>query len=180
MLLPLRRYADFQGRSRRSEYWLWVLFKFLLGAGLTLLGGLVGLSGSIMGVGIFVLLRFAMFCVIVVPDMAVSVRRMHDINRSGWWILFPYAVTLVASIIYLTIAGGSFIAEVQSFVALSQTADPQLFINGLIALMASMLWVFVPALLAKIVTLVFRCTPGTHGPNRFGADPRDPANIGVF
>jgi uncharacterized membrane protein YhaH (DUF805 family) len=180
MFLPLRRYADFDGRSRRSEYWLWVLFKFLLGAALTLVSGVVGLGGHVVGIGLFVLLRFVIFCAIVVPDIAVSVRRMHDINRTGWWILFPYGVALVASILYLSLAGGSFMAEVQTLVAVSQTQDPQLYLSGLAALIVSMMWIFVPTLLAKLVTLVFRCLPGTHGPNRFGPDPRAGGPVEVF
>jgi uncharacterized membrane protein YhaH (DUF805 family) len=172
MFLPLRRYAEFHGRSRRREYWLWVLFKFLLGACLVLLAGLMGISGHIGGVGVVALLRMLIFFAILIPDIAVSVRRMHDINRSGWWIMMPVAVGAGASALYLLVAGGSLSAEIQTLVAVSQTNDPELFLSGMTALIVPMIWVSGPILLAKIVTLVFRCTPGTHGDNRFGPDPK--------
>ena len=179
MFLPLRRYADFHGRSRRREYWLWVLFKFLLGAALVLLAGALGLSGHVGGVGVVALLRMILFFAIVIPDTAVAARRMHDIDRSGWWILMPAAVGAAASLLCLLIAGGSLMAEVQTLVAVSQTNDPELCLSGLTALIVPMIWVTGPILLAKIVTLVFRCTPGTHGGNRFGPDPKAHGHTGL-
>jgi uncharacterized membrane protein YhaH (DUF805 family) len=172
MFLPLRRYADFRGRSRRREYWLWALFKVLLGAVLVLAAGVLGLSGHIGGVGVVAFLRMLVFFAILTPDIAVSVRRMHDINRSGWWILMPAGVAAVASLLYLMVAGGSLAAELQTLVAVSQTNDPELFLSGMTALIVPMIWVTGPLLLAKIVTLAFRCSPGTHGVNRFGPDPK--------
>jgi uncharacterized membrane protein YhaH (DUF805 family) len=65
------KYATFTGRAPRSEFWwFWLLFGFV-----TLLG-----SGNLLGfVWIFIL----------IPYIAVGVRRMHDVGRSGWWLLFP-------------------------------------------------------------------------------------------
>jgi hypothetical protein len=94
MLLPYRRYFDFAGRSRRKEYWSFALFYVLVylalsvlfgsnevvrtptgfGYGSRLIGG-AGLVGSL-----FALLTF-------VPSLAVSVRRLHDQDRSGWLML---------------------------------------------------------------------------------------------
>ena len=101
MLLPLRRYADFTGRSRRKEYWMFALFLALV---YTLVGGLMfaamaplftaGASpGSLspasfpvsFWIGAVVLGVFTL--AIMVPGIAVTVRRLHDRDLSGWWYL---------------------------------------------------------------------------------------------
>ena len=70
-------YADFKGRARRKEYWMFVLFNVIVSMVLTILGGLIKCSwiGSLYSLAV------------LVPSLAVSVRRLHDTGRSGWWIL---------------------------------------------------------------------------------------------
>ncbi len=96
MTLPLRRYADFSGRSRRKEYWMFHLFNLLVAAAIWTLIGIVMLamynadaSEDVM-MTIFVPLAalhffFALF--LIVPGLAVTVRRLHDQDKSGWAIL---------------------------------------------------------------------------------------------
>ncbi|MDE2405222.1 MAG: DUF805 domain-containing protein [Sphingomonadales bacterium] len=94
MLLPYRRYAEFSGRSRRMEFWMWALFCFLVGLAIDLVFGrpvysygatafsfssTLGTTGGMLH-GLFNLVNF-------IPGLAVSVRRLHDIDRSGWWLL---------------------------------------------------------------------------------------------
>lgn len=105
MLLPLKRYADFSGRSRRKEYWMFVLFYMLVLIGLLGLffagtdvaegtgePAMGGLSSVAMGLlGLFVLGTF-------IPNIAVQVRRFHDQDKSGWMVLLgfvPYIGGLV-------------------------------------------------------------------------------------
>jgi uncharacterized membrane protein YhaH (DUF805 family) len=92
MLQPLRKYADFQGRARRSEYWLFTLFMIIVS--LVLYVPLIAFSGDmqttgqinpIAGLFLLVLCVFALGTII--PGLAVTVRRLHDTDRSGWWIL---------------------------------------------------------------------------------------------
>ena len=110
MFQPLRKYADFQGRARRSEYWLWVLFIVVVSTVLNVLGGAMG-GGAVdptnpMGAysspaGIVSLL-FSLAT--LVPSIAVGVRRLHDTNRSGWWILIgliPILGWLVLLVFYV-------------------------------------------------------------------------------
>ena len=81
--LVLRKYAVFSGRSSRTEYWMFVLCDILIAIAISVAEGLVSGSGK---PGLAVLIyKLA----VVVPFTAVYVRRLHDIGRSGWWILVP-------------------------------------------------------------------------------------------
>lgn len=88
--MPLRRYADFSGRSRRKEYWMFVLFYLLVAVVLALLGGLLGaFSGpepSMLLLTPLLLLVLALF----IPSLAVQVRRFHDQDKSGWFVLLTF------------------------------------------------------------------------------------------
>jgi uncharacterized membrane protein YhaH (DUF805 family) len=96
MLMPLKRFADFAGRSRRKEYWLWVLFVVVVLTVLTWLDIKLGLGGSATttssgsGVGFNVNLGplgIVFGLATLVPSIAVGVRRLHDLGKSGWWML---------------------------------------------------------------------------------------------
>jgi uncharacterized membrane protein YhaH (DUF805 family) len=97
MLMPLKRYADFSGRSRRKEYWLFLLFIILVSVGVGVVEAALGLAGTVGPYGAVSLL-FAI--AIIVPSIAVGVRRLHDTDRSGWWILISF-VPIVGSIVLL-------------------------------------------------------------------------------
>ena len=115
---PLRKYARLSGRASRSEYW-WYTLAIIIGSIVLAVvdGALFGSAFGGVGLfgGIFALATF-------VPSLAVSFRRMHDVNRSAWWLLI-----------------------------------------GLIPLIGT------------IVVLVWFCSRGTAGENRFGPDPLDPS-----
>ena len=83
--LAFSHYADFKGRSRRSEYWWFTLFNMIVS----------GLIGSILPslAGVWSL-------VVLIPGLALCFRRLHDTGKSGWWILINL-VPLVGSIILL-------------------------------------------------------------------------------
>ncbi|HEV2817533.1 MAG TPA: DUF805 domain-containing protein [Allosphingosinicella sp.] len=96
MLMPLRRFADFAGRSRRREYWLWVLFFVVTLSALTWLDIRLGLGGSATGSssggGVSFDVNFGPLGIVfglatLVPSLAVGVRRLHDLGKSGWWML---------------------------------------------------------------------------------------------
>ncbi len=105
MIMPLKRYADFSGRSRRQEYWMFVLFQVLVLVAMGVVIGIIGAAGSggamdtIGGIIIllFVLIYLGLF---VVPMLAVQVRRFHDQDKSGWFILLSF-VPAVGGIIML-------------------------------------------------------------------------------
>lgn len=92
MLMPLRRYADFSGRSRRKEYWMFALFNLLLILGLMLVAALLGGGGlDPRALGTPIIALFGLyFLAIIVPSIAVQVRRFHDQEKSGWFVLLNF------------------------------------------------------------------------------------------
>ncbi|HZC85316.1 MAG TPA: DUF805 domain-containing protein [Rubrobacter sp.] len=99
-LEALKKYAVFSGRSRRMEYWYFVLFNIIVSIVLGAIDGLLGTRGSGMGAG---LLSGIYGLAILIPSLAVTVRRLHDIDRSGWWILVAL-VPLIGTIVLLVFA----------------------------------------------------------------------------
>ncbi len=78
--LALSKYAQFTGRSRRSEYWYFFLVNMILSYGLQGLAMATEMS-------IFGILAAVVGLALLIPGIAVAVRRLHDIGRSGWWLL---------------------------------------------------------------------------------------------
>ena len=125
MLMPLRRYADFSGRSRRKEYWMFTLFVVIVEIVLfTWILAATAAADRQMTAMVMIpfLLVLLMIFGLIIPSLAVTVRRLHDQDKSGWYY----------------------------FIA------------------------FIP-LVGPIVLLVFMCTEGTRGANRYGPDPKDNA-----
>jgi uncharacterized membrane protein YhaH (DUF805 family) len=108
MFEPLRKYATFTGRARRTEYWLFWLFTFVVEMVVGALTG--GFSRGIeymttMSVGL--MLYLAVGLALIIPSLAVAVRRLHDTNRSGWWVLIgllPFLGALVL-LVFMVLPG---------------------------------------------------------------------------
>ena len=97
-LAALRKYSQFDGRSRRKEYWFFSLFNFLalmvltamdIGAGVFDAENGVGLLSGIYSVGVFI------------PSISVSVRRLHDTDRSGWYLLLAVIPVVGAIVLFV-------------------------------------------------------------------------------
>ena len=83
-LKVLKNYVGFSGRARRKEYWMFVLFNIIFAVVAMILDNVLGLASKEYGYGpIYGLYALAVF----LPGRAVSVRRLHDIGKSGWWLL---------------------------------------------------------------------------------------------
>ena len=171
MFMPLKRYADFSGRSRRMEFWMWQLLQVIVYIIFLMLVMVVG-GGAMMAMGDptamaaaggTVMLLFGLYGIyalaIIIPSIAVAVRRLHDTNRSGWWILAPIAPYMI------TILSGAMLAASPDMVGLF----------GIIALVSML-----AALALALVLLVFYLLEGTKGPNQYGPDPKSPTPAGVF
>ena len=85
----LYRYFDFEGRSSRAEFWHWQLFRVLLFLSLTFLESL-----SFLG------LNFIFNILLLMPEISVSIRRLHDTNRSGLWYLLTFTIIGIIPLIY--------------------------------------------------------------------------------
>ena len=85
----LKQYVDFNGRARRKEYWMFVLFNFIIAFVLGFIDGILGLQiGS--GAQAIGVLGLIYSLGVFLPGLAVSVRRLHDIGKSGWMVLIAF------------------------------------------------------------------------------------------
>jgi uncharacterized membrane protein YhaH (DUF805 family) len=80
----LNKYAVFEGRARRKEYWFFIFFNVLISMALGIIDRLMGSFDPGTGLGI---LSGIYALGVMIPGMAVSVRRLHDTGRSGWWLV---------------------------------------------------------------------------------------------
>src|SRR6185436_4072398 len=86
-------YATFSGRSSRSAYWYWVLFAFIVGVVATIID--IAIGSRIVSV--------ITSLALLLPGLAVTVRRLHDIGRSGWWVLIVL-VPFIGAIVLIVFA----------------------------------------------------------------------------
>ena len=150
----LEKYADFTGRASRPEFWWYVLalvVAFIVVGILERIGGVAHMFWYTWG-PLTLLLRLAT----IVPSLAVTARRLHDTNRSGWWVLLPLVPECLAMFMAITtagavMAGGGIGAAVGGGI-----------LTGLIGLVA---------LAGAVVLIVFCAMPGQAGDNRYGPPP---------
>lgn len=95
-LKVLKNYAEFSGRARRKEFWMFTLIHLIITYGLIILGGVLELQFLSVIAGIYILGA-------IIPNLAVSVRRLHDTGKSGWWILVSL-VPFIGGIWFLILA----------------------------------------------------------------------------
>jgi uncharacterized membrane protein YhaH (DUF805 family) len=96
----LGKYATFEGRARRKEYWFFALFNFLAIVALTVVDMAVGTFNEKAEIGLF---SGIYLLAVLVPSIAVTVRRLHDTDRSGWWILLNF-IPVIGSIVIMVFA----------------------------------------------------------------------------
>jgi uncharacterized membrane protein YhaH (DUF805 family) len=125
MLMPFRRYAEFSGRSGRKEYWMFILLNVIIGCVMGAILAVAGAGASLQdaaagnymamfgGLG---LLYLVWALAVLIPSIAVGVRRLHDRDMSGWW----YLGFIVLSIIPLV----GFIAAIAFIVIMALPGTP--------------------------------------------------------
>lgn len=136
-------YFVFRGRATRAEFWWWWLFSFavqIVGSIVDAVTGLPGILGTLLGLAL------------VIPSLSVTVRRLHDINKSGWWLLLWFVPLAIAIIITLV----SWIADLHDW-AFYGTAIAILIVFGLIIAVLFIYWIV---------------RQGDDGSNKYGQDPR--------
>jgi uncharacterized membrane protein YhaH (DUF805 family) len=77
-LMVLKNYSNFRGRARRKEYWMFMLFNIIFYIAAIILD---------VAIGTYLLFYFLYALAVLIPGLAVSVRRLHDIGKSGWMLL---------------------------------------------------------------------------------------------
>lgn len=87
----LKKYALFNGRARRKEYWYFFLFNVIIGVAISIVEITLGISA---------ILSTIYSLAVFIPSIAVSIRRLHDTNRSGWWLLLSF-VPVVGAIVLI-------------------------------------------------------------------------------
>jgi uncharacterized membrane protein YhaH (DUF805 family) len=90
----MQKYADFSGRARRTEYWMFSLFSFIFAIVAIVLDNVLGTAVEDVGYGLFYMV-FGL--AITIPSLAVLVRRLHDVGKSGWW-MFISIIPLIGGI----------------------------------------------------------------------------------
>jgi uncharacterized membrane protein YhaH (DUF805 family) len=149
---PLKKYAVFSGRAPRAEYWWYSVAYGIFGLALGFVDERVGSPI----IGVYGPLSLILTLGLLVPGLTVFVRRLHDIGRSGWWVLLNLwnYVLIVASFGNANIEG------------LFKNVNPAITL------------VLVLLMLVCIVTmLVFAITRGTEGLNAYGPDPYGPDQL---
>jgi uncharacterized membrane protein YhaH (DUF805 family) len=94
---PLQKYADFSGRAPRAEYWWFYLLIIVLYVVATIVDSILGLEGT---AGPYGLITALAMVAVLVPSIAAGVRRLHDTDRSGWWLLIAL-IPLIGAIVLL-------------------------------------------------------------------------------
>ncbi len=101
-LKVIKQYADFNGRARRKEYWMFILFNMIFSIVAMIVDNVLGITFAGIPYGpLYIFYGIAMF----IPGLAVSVRRLHDINKSGWMmfvVLIPFAGAIWLLVLYCT------------------------------------------------------------------------------
>lgn len=90
----LKNYTGFQGRARRLEYWMFMLFNFIASVIMDIIDRIVHITP-------FLAVIYAL--VVFLPSLAVTVRRLHDIGKSGWWVLIGI-IPFIGEIILIVFA----------------------------------------------------------------------------
>lgn len=96
-LKVLKNYVGFSGRARRKEYWMFTLISTLISIGLTIVDMVTGNVNATTGWG---MLSGIYALLVLLPSLAVSVRRLHDRDKSGWWLLLVL-IPLIGAIVLL-------------------------------------------------------------------------------
>ncbi len=167
-------YAQFNGRATRAEFWWWVLVSNLAIVTAAIVDAVLTVIFLALGVPFIGPLAFLLIIGVFLPSLAVAVRRLHDIGKSGWWLLAWYGIDFVDSLLF--VAG---LVLVVVFLAFGFGGD-----GGSGSGMSSTSWILLGgALLLSLVALaailavyvwalVWLVRQGQPGPNQHGPDPR--------
>jgi uncharacterized membrane protein YhaH (DUF805 family) len=148
---PLQKYADFSGRAPRAEFWWYTLAVIVAAIIAMVIERTLGFGRLFLE---YVPLTMLIVLGTFIPSLAVQVRRLHDTNKPGWWLLAMYVPYAVLLLMTPGMTGGAMAGTAPS--------GGSIAVFGLLGLVI---------LVMAIVLLVFYVLPGTRGPNNYGPDP---------
>ncbi|MFT3998023.1 MAG: DUF805 domain-containing protein [Asticcacaulis sp.] len=175
---PLIRYADFQGRASRAEYWQFTFLQLAVYVLLTLLVFGAFTSGDPMKVAASFTIGLLAFCAVslgcFLPNLAVTVRRLHDSGKSGWWLLLKLPEFLASL----------FVMQANNSVAQSLTGMRGPAVHSpdvLQSLDVPFVILSLTSIFCNLVMFVFMVWSGDAGGNRFGPNPKNSGpDVSVF
>jgi len=139
------KYADFTGRAPRAEYWWYALALMIVTILLMVVESILGIKGMVLHA--YGPLTALLVLATIVPGLAVGARRLHDTNRSAWWLLLMAPYLISAALAMRSISAGSMVG---------------LGVAGLVGILG---------FIGCIAFLVLMVLPGTPGDNRYGPNP---------
>ena len=149
---PIEKYADFTGRPPRAEFWWYFLAVIIASIVARIIDNILGMNVM----GPYGPLSLILMLGLLVPNIAVAVRRLHDTDRSGWWILLP----IVPYCLAFVLGGAAMMGGAASGSAMGMGAGMGI----------ASIFLLIGAACALLL-LVFYCLPGTPGDNRYGPNP---------
>lgn len=149
---PWKKYAQFSGRARRREYWTFFLINSLIGVLLSVLRSASGPVILLMSVG------FCFSLATFIPNWACAVRRLHDSDKSGWWMLLPIVGGVPGGVMVL-------------LAIMLRDVIPSSLVDAFIFLIRLMFIVGIGG--GSIVLLVFLLRDGTPSANKYGVNPKE-------
>lgn len=160
----IKNYATFSGRARRKEFWMFFLFNLIFTFVISFIGNLINFTYLSTIYSIFIFL----------PSLAVAVRRLHDIGKSGWWILWLRIIEVVGFTVgFLFVLAGMFMAVLGLQGEFNTIGNITATGTGLVVGVLGL----VIAGVALIIELVFMLTNGDKGENEYGLDPKEEADL---
>lgn len=165
----LRKYADFSGRATRAEIWWWVLATLLVGIGISVVDSALGFTGVSYG---FTPLSTIFGLAILLPDLAVTCRRLHDIGKSGWWQLAWYIIGFLGAIPLILGVVFGVVTNFSSTDGWEFGGDWEVNADGLIVVLVGIFLSLMVWLGLAVWWILWIARQGETGPNRYGPDPR--------
>ena len=161
----LRKYADFSGRATRAEFWWWVLATILVSLAFSAIDSFIS---AISKAYIYSPLGTIFALAVLLPDLAVTARRLHDIGKSGWWQLAWLAIGVLGAIPLIVGVVVGLVAAFGGNGSWVNMGEPSFWLPISIGFVISFLiWAGI-----FIWWLVWMVKQGQTGPNHYGPDPR--------
>ena len=162
----LRKYFDFKGRARRSEFWWFIAFLVIVSVALTFISGLVPAVGYV---------SLVFFLLMIIPEMAALTRRLHDANHSGWWVVLLVVLLIgyYGSFAKLIMPLGTEMTGITDPMEMATVLVDAIQTNPVVAGIMGLC--SMGTMLLGLILLIFTLQDSKWGSNKWGNSPKYPA-----